>query len=250
MSATGCSSRPNPHSGVRAGRRTTRILVCEAQTLLREGLCSLLERVPMFYVVGQARTLEEFSSQVYELRPDVGIVSTELACSDGYGVTTTTLTTFPSLKLLLLSDQDDAAYLFEAKRLGVHGLASKQAGAAALANAVTTVMAGELHWGGSSQAKGRSLGHTQLGPSDMKILQLLALGRTNQEIGLALGLREKSVRNRLTDIYAELGVRNRIEAAMYTRSHLRCLSEPEPPAADVPVQMKPPLQVSRPGLVV
>lgn len=71
-------------------------------------------------------------------------------------------------------------------------------------------------------------GSPNLKARDWEVLRLLATGRTNKEIGSALGVTEKTVRQRLTGIFASIEVRNRTEAALYALGHRDSWVEVQP----------------------
>jgi DNA-binding NarL/FixJ family response regulator len=110
--------------------------------------------------------------------------------------------------------------------LGIHGFAHKDTDITAFTALLDKVLCGERSW---ERASVSSQGHRKdptppsfcLTVRDGEILNVLALGHTNWEIGSSLGVTEKTVRHYLTRIYATLGVRNRTEAALYAISELK-----------------------------
>ncbi len=131
---------------------------------------------------------------------------------------------------MILTSCEDTHYALEAQRLGIHGFAHKDTDITAFVTLLDKVLRGEDVWesvkvSSHSRREDPTLPLSRLTVRDGEVLDLLALGHTNREIGTTLGVTEKTVRHYLTRIYVTLGVRNRTEAALYA------LSEPKPKAA-------------------
>jgi len=207
-----------------------RILLCERQVLVRQGLRALLERIPGFRIVGEAESGRACIRNALLTRPDIVITELQLAELDGLSAARAVLNTCSTVKFVILTSCEDAHYALEAQRLGVHGFAHKDTDITAFVTLLDKVLRGEDVWesvkvSSHSRREDPTLPLSRLTVRDGEVLDLLALGHTNREIGTTLGVTEKTVRHYLTRIYATLGVRNRTEAALYA------LSEPKPKAA-------------------
>ncbi len=192
-----------------------RVLLYERQALVRQGLRCLLER--MGFRVMEVAADSEFVPAC-QARPDV-IVADQSRVADLAKL----LKPCPATKVVVLTD-DGAGR--EAERLG-YEIVSKNADATTLGNAIRGVCSGP-GWGLPEESLESPLTARQL-----TVLRLLATGRSNKEIGSALGVTEKTVRQHLTVIFESIRVRNRTEAALYALGYrsFRTQSQPERLAA-------------------
>ena len=191
-----------------------RVLLYERQALLRQGLRCLLEQLG-FRVVAEAADSDECLVRARHTRPDVVVVDEGCAAD-----VAELLKTYPTKVVVLVGDVGQAVPSH-------HGYAvSKNADATTLSSVIRRVC-GETAWLGCPSPKDTP----NLKPRDWEVLRLLATGQTNKEIGSALGVTEKTVRQRLTEIFAAIAVRNRTEAALYTLNYRDAPELPERSAA-------------------
>lgn len=190
-----------------------RVLLYERQALV--GLRCLLEHTG-FRVVAEAADGCDLV-RVYHTRPDVVVADQGCDRADFAKL----LRTYPSKKVVVLVDGVDQS---ELERLG-YAVTSKNADATTLSGVVRRVCS-ETRW------RFPETPHMDRSPNlkacDWEVLRLLATGRTNKEIGSALGVTEKTVRQRLTEIFASIEVRNRTEAALYALGHRNPWAEAQP----------------------
>ncbi len=185
-----------------------RVLLYERQALVRQGLRCLLEHTG-FRVVAEAA---DGCDLVYacHTRPDVVVAAESCDRVD----LTELLEVCTSSKVVVLVD-GDGVNQSELERLS-YAVVSKDADATTLGGVVRRVC-------GETRRRFRETPHMDGSPNlkarDWEVLRLLAMGRTNKEIGSALGVTEKTVRQRLTGIFASIEVRNRTEAALYALGH-------------------------------
>lgn len=181
-----------------------RVLLYERQALVRQGLRCLLEQMGLEVVAEVAVACD--IARAWQLRP--GIVVADQSCVADLAKL---LKTYPAMRFVVLTD--DGAGV-EVQRLG-YEVVSKYADAVTLSNAIWRVF-GETNW---ELPEGLVGPESLLTARELELLQLLATGRTNKEIGSALGVTEKTVRQRLTVIFELIEVRNRTEAALYVLGH-------------------------------
>ena len=203
-----------------------RILLADDHALFREGLKSLLESEPDFRVIGEASDGREALRAALEVRPDVILMDIQMPGLDGVEATKEILREDPEAKVVMLTMYRQDAYVFEAVKAGARGYLLKDASAQELIDAIRRVYSGEVlldaelaeriiqdfHAKEGEIPKSR---RAELTDREVQILRLLAQGSSNQEIADELGISEKTVRNRLSEIFAKLHLNNRTQAALY-----------------------------------
>ncbi len=203
-----------------------RILIADDHALFREGLKSLLEAEPDFRVIGEAASGREALRAALETQPDVILMDIQMPGLDGVGATKEILKEDPEAKVVMLTMYRQDAYVFEAVKAGARGYLLKDASADELIDAIRRVYAGEVLLDAELaeqiiqdfHAKAQEIptsSRADLTDREVQILRLLAQGATNQEIADDLGISEKTVRNRLSEIFAKLHLNNRTQAALY-----------------------------------
>ena len=207
---------------------TTRILLCDDHAMFRQGLKSILETEDAFRVIGEASTGREAVRYALETRPDVILMDIQMPELDGVAAAKAILAEEPDSKVIILTMYRQDTYVFEAIKVGARGYMLKDADANDLIEAIHKVAAGETLLNAEMAAnildefkKVKQLPqHPEHKLSDLTgreadILRLLAQGASNQEIAEALKVSEKTVRNRLSEIFSKLRLNNRTQAALY-----------------------------------
>lgn len=206
----------------------TRLLLCDDHAMLRQGLRSILETEDDFRVIGEASTGREAIRYALETRPDVILMDIQMPELDGVAATKAILAEQPDAKVIILTMYRQDRYVFEAVKVGARGYLLKDASAKELVDAIRRVAAGETLLNAEMAASILDEFHTlgempthpehqlsELTEREEDILRLLAQGATNQEIATSLNVSEKTVRNRLSEIFSKLRLNNRTQAALY-----------------------------------
>lgn len=196
--------------------------------MFRQGLRSILETEDDFRVIGEAATGREAVRHALETRPDVILMDIQMPDLDGVAATKAILEEKPDMRVIILTMYRQDAYVFEAVKIGARGYLLKDAGADDLVAAIRRVADGETLLDAELAAsildefrKARELPeHPQhavreLSDREEDILRLLAQGFSNQQIASSLEVSEKTVRNRLSEIFGKLRLNNRTQAALY-----------------------------------
>ncbi|MCA9837956.1 MAG: response regulator transcription factor [Trueperaceae bacterium] len=207
---------------------TIRILLCDDHAMFRQGLRSILETEDEFRVIGEAATGREAVRYALETRPDVILMDIQMPELDGVAAAKAILAEDSSAKVIILTMYRQDTYVFEAIKVGARGYLLKDADANDLIEAIHKVAQGETLLNAEMAAsildefkKVKQLpDHPEHKLSDLTereadILRLLAQGASNQEIAEALQVSEKTVRNRLSEIFSKLRLNNRTQAALY-----------------------------------
>jgi len=212
------------------------VLLADDHALFRQGLKSLLEAEGDFRVVGEAKDGWEALRHALVVRPDVILMDIQMPGLDGVQATQAILEEWPQARVIILTMYRQDAYVFEAVKAGARGYLLKDADAKALIEAIRRVHAGEVLL--DAELAGRIIQdfrakkeasaplNAELTEREVQILKLLAQGYTNLEIASELGLSEKTVRNRLSEIFQKLHLNNRTQAALYAIRE--GLAQPEP----------------------
>lgn len=206
----------------------TRLLLSYDHAMFRQGLRSILETEEDFRVIGEASTGREAVRYALETRPDVILMDIQMPELDGVAATKAILAEWPDARVIILTMYRQDRYVFEAIKVGARGYMLKDAGATELVTAIRRVAAGETLLNAEMAAsildEFRKLGDlpshpehklSELTEREEDILRLLAQGATNQEIATSLNVSEKTVRNRLSEIFSKLRLNNRTQAALY-----------------------------------
>ena len=194
--------------------------------IVRRGIGQLLESEDDIEVIGEAGTAAQALARIPALRPDVAILDVRLP--DGEGVTVCrevrSAVTPPPACLMLTSYSDDEA-LFGAIMAGASGYLLKQVGGVDLVGAVRTVAAGGSLLDPKATAvvlerlrrgeEPQDPRYASLSPQERRILELIADGLTNRQIGAEMYLAEKTVKNYVSSLLHKLGMARRTEAAVY-----------------------------------
>ncbi|MFQ5344292.1 MAG: response regulator [Anaerolineae bacterium] len=199
-----------------------RIAIVDDQTLVREGLASLLALVPDLTVVGTAANGREALALVAEQSPDVVLMDVRMPGMNGVAATREIRARYPHTRVIVLTTFDHDEYVFESLRAGASGYLLKNANPDRLAAAIRAVHAGDSILDPAVTQKviqrathpeGEEPALTErLTPREREVLRLMAEGATNAEIAARLWLAEGTVKNHVSHILGKLRARDRAHA--------------------------------------
>jgi len=207
-----------------------RILLVDDHEVVRVGVRALIERQPGMEVVGEAATVREAVSQAEQLAPDVVVLDIRLPGGNGLEACRQIKALRPDTRIIVLTSYPDDKVLFDAITSGADGYVLKQIGSDDLIRALERVGRGESLLDPSVtdrvfakmrevRQQERAHAFADLSAQEMQILACVAEGKTNREIGAALQLSEKTVRNYVSIILSKLGLSSRAQAAAYAARH-------------------------------
>ncbi|HTK88331.1 MAG TPA: response regulator transcription factor [Nitrospiraceae bacterium] len=208
-----------------------RLLMVDDHEVLRLGLRTLFSEAGGFEVVGEAGTMAEAISKARELDPDVILMDVRLPDGSGVEACREIRTQQPQTCVLFLTSYADDAAVLATILAGAQGFLLKEVGSDELLRAVRTVAGGQsildpavtqrvlarvqtLSSSTSTDPKGEALS-----PQEHRVLALVAEGKTNKEIAVALNLSEKTVGNYLSNVFQKLNISRRSQAAVYFTRH-------------------------------
>jgi len=203
---------------------TIRVLICDDHEVVREGLRGLIGRQSGMSVVGDTATVAEAVEAAARLAPDVVIMDVRLPDGSGVEACRAIREARPETQVIMLTSYADDEALFASIIAGAAGYLLKQTRGQAVVDAITTVAAGRSLL--DPDVTGKVLERVRLGRNEdpalasltdqeRKVLEQLAEGRTNREIGVVLFLSEKTVKNYVSRILEKLGLARRAEAAAF-----------------------------------
>lgn len=199
-----------------------RVVLADDHPVVRTGIRNLLGRSPDIQVVGEASNGPEALQMCDELRPDVLLLDMEMPGLKGVEVAQRLRSLESSVRILALSAYDDKQYILELLESGAAGYLTKEEAPETIIDAIRGVSQGEQGWVSRRVAAQMSVWMREEEPDssrlthrEMEVLRLVVEGKTNQGIGLNLGISEKTVEKYLEAVFAKLGVTSRVEAAVY-----------------------------------
>ncbi len=205
-------------------RGPIRVLVVDDHTVVRKGTRALLATVDGIKVVGEARDGQEALEKIEALRPDVILLDLLMPRMDGIEVTRRAIAMDPEARILVLTSFAADDKVFPAIKAGALGYLLKDTGPEELVRAIRRVYRGESSL---SPTIARKVLQELSYPSDqpptaepltgreVEVLQVVARGRSNQEIAAELMISEATVRTHVSNILGKLHLASRTQAALY-----------------------------------
>jgi two-component system response regulator DevR len=207
---------------------TIRVFLLDDHEIVRRGLRELVESTRDMVVVGESGSALEATRRIPALRPDVAVFDARLPDGSGIDVCRDVRSVDPSIRGLVLTSYDDERALVASVLAGASGYLLKTLSGDDIVSAIRRVAAGEdlsdhpqaralrESWAAQPESDPRL---RLLSPTERRILDLVADGLTNRQIGARLGLAEKTVKNYVSSVLGKLGMERRTQAAVYAVTH-------------------------------
>jgi two-component system, NarL family, response regulator DevR len=207
-----------------------RVMLVDDHEIVRDGIRAMLETQDDIVVATEAGSVRDAIDEAARTRPDVIVMDVRLTDGSGIEATREIRAARPATKVLMLTSFADDEALFASIMAGASGYVLKQVKSNDLLHAIRAVGAGDSLLDPSMTTavldrlrKGKQLMGDEklarLSPQEERILQQIADGKTNKEIGDDLSLAEKTVKNYVSSILSKLEVARRAEAAAYLARH-------------------------------
>jgi DNA-binding NarL/FixJ family response regulator len=215
------------------GPRRVRVLIADDQALVRAGFRMILEAQPDLVVVGEAGDGDEAVALAATSQPDVVLMDVRMPRCDGIEATRQIVGSLPETRIVMLTTFDLDEYVYDALEAGASGFLLKDVGRDDLVRAVHVVAEGDALIAPAitrrllsdfverrpDRAPPDSIategGADALTPRERDTMLLLARGQSNAEIAAELVLSEHTVKTHVGNIFAKLGLRDRIHAVIY-----------------------------------
>jgi two-component system, NarL family, response regulator DevR len=201
-----------------------RIFLLDDHEVVRRGIAELLGAVPGFEIVGEAGTVEQALARVLAAKPDVAVLDARLPDGSGIDVCREIRSALPNTYCLILTSYDDQDAVLSSVLAGASGYVLKEVRTSGLVDAIRQVALGRslidpaviaqvmdrVREGSPTDSRLSSL--TQ---REREVLDLIADGLTNRQIGERMFLAEKTVKNYVSSLLGKLGMERRTQAAVF-----------------------------------
>ena len=203
-----------------------RVLVADDHTIVRKGLCSLLEAKPDIEVVGEAEDGREAVEKVEALLPDVVLMDITMPRLNGLEATRQIKRLFPKVKIVALTMYTNEEYIQQFLQAGASGYVVKQAAPAELMSAIQAVYRGDSFLSPlisrtvideylKRTEPAASSEEAKLTDREREVLQLIAEGYSNREIAQKLQISIKTAGVHRTNLMEKLGIHNVTDLVKY-----------------------------------
>ena len=205
-----------------------RLLICDDQTIVCEGLRAILANVPGIYVIGTAHNGLEVIEQIPTLKPDIILMDLKMPVMNGIQATKIISEKFPLVHVLVLTTYDTDEWVIDAIHNGAAGYLLKDTPKEKLVAAILDTAKGRSHIDPQVAPKVlNAIAHqpnpsipdqkllSELSEREREILHLLARGYSNAEISHTLFLSDGTVKNYMSTIFNKLNVNDRTQAALF-----------------------------------
>ena len=207
-----------------------KVIICDDQAIIRDGLEMLLTLERDIQVVGQAQDGAEAVELVARHQPDLVLMDLKMPGMNGIEATRQIHTRYPAVKVLVLTTYDDDEWVFDAIRAGASGYLLKDTPREEVIHAIRGTVEGKsfvdpavtgklLQQVASQQTQPASTITAQLTEREVDVLRLIARGLNNADIAARLHLAEGTVRNHVSVILSKLQVSDRTQAAVIAIRH-------------------------------
>jgi len=208
-----------------------RVLVVDDQQLIRDGIASMLDVQEGVVVVGTAKNGQDAIEQAVSLKPDIVLMDIHMPIMDGIEATEKLRRQLPDSQVVMLTTFDDESYIIRSLQAGACGYLLKDIPVDDLAQAVKLAhtgvyqlapeVAGKLvgNLNIVNQSKTLEPAEIDLTKRELEVLNLIARGATNREIAEQLFVSEGTVKNHVSNILNRLGLRDRMQAALFAVEH-------------------------------
>jgi two-component system, NarL family, response regulator LiaR len=207
-----------------------KILICDDQDIVRDGLGLLLKLEPDIEVVGIASDGAEAVTLAVQKKPNLVLMDLKMPIMNGVEATREIKARCPRVKVLVLTTYGTDDWVFDALRAGASGYLLKDAPREGVLSSIRGTMEGKTFIDPavagkviseiiSSKKKSATLITSKLTEREVEVLSLLARGLSNEDIAKQLFLSEGTVRNHISSIVDKLGVSDRTQAAIMAIQH-------------------------------
>lgn len=191
-----------------------RILVVDDHFVVRIGIAASINSSADIEVAGEAATGEQAIEKYRELRPDAVLMDLHMPRKNGWEATEAIRSEFPDAKIIILTVRQGDEDIFRGLQAGAQAYLIKTADLDELLDTIRTVVAGQFHLQPEVASRLASrMSRPQLSGRERQILKLIAGGKSNKEIGVALSISEVTVKRHVSSLLEKLQASDRAQAA-------------------------------------
>jgi DNA-binding NarL/FixJ family response regulator len=207
-----------------------KVIICDDQAIVRDGLELLLKLEKDISIVGLAQDGAEAIALVAKYSPDVVLMDLKMPGMNGVESTRRIRAEHPAVKVLVLTTFDDDEWVFDAIRAGASGYLLKDTPREKVIEAVRGTLAGKsfvdpvvagkiLDQVAREQEQPQTVITDKLTEREVDVLRLIGRGFSNSDIAVRLHLSEGTVRNHVSSIFSKLDIPDRTQAAIIAIRH-------------------------------
>ncbi|WP_028323558.1 response regulator transcription factor [Desulfatirhabdium butyrativorans] len=201
-----------------------RVLIADDHTMVRAGLCRIVEESEEMTVVAEAASGRQAVQLAREHQPDVAVIDISMPEGDGLEVMRQVFSFRPELPVIILTMHEEEQYVIRAIEAGAKGYITKRSAPEQLVSAIRQVMAGGMYLTpevGNALAQYMSRGKIEkslldtISTRELQVLRLLAMGRTNREIASEYNISIKTVDTYRLRLLKKLNLRNNADLSRF-----------------------------------
>lgn len=201
-----------------------RVLIADDHTMVRAGLCRIVEESKEMTVVAEAASGRQAVQLTREHHPDVAVIDISMPEGDGLEVMRQVFAFRPALPVIILTMHEEEQYVIRAIEAGAKGYITKRSAPEQLVSAIRQVMAGGMYLTpevGNALAQYMSRGKIEkslldtISTRELQVLRLLAMGRTNREIASEYNISIKTVDTYRLRLLKKLNLRNNADISRF-----------------------------------
>jgi two-component system, NarL family, nitrate/nitrite response regulator NarL len=202
-----------------------RLAIVDDHSIFREGLHSVLKTEPDIEIVGEGASADDAFRLARDFLPDIIFLDISMP-GGGLNAAREIIENYPVVKIIILTGSEGESHVMTALKTGARAYVLKGVAARELVNILHMVQSGEIYvtptlaanllteMTAGSRYESSESNFEKLTEREQEILELIAAGTSNKEIGLKLHLTEKTVKHYVTNIFQKLQVHNRVQAAI------------------------------------
>ena len=198
-----------------------RVMIVDDHEIVRRGIAEIVDRAPGLQVVAEAGSVAEALSRAELANPNVVLVDLQLPDGTGIDLIRQLRVLTPNARMIVLTSFDDDEALAESLEVGAAAYLLKTVAGVEITNVIKAVAAGRTLLDERTVTRtsaNRSDPTEHLTPTEKKILGLIGDGLSNREIGVTLGVAEKTVKNHITALLSKMGLQRRTQVAAWVAS--------------------------------
>ena len=202
-----------------------KVLIADDHDLIRQGLKRIISFEEDIIIVGEAENGEKVLNMLNSYEPDVILLDMKMPLMDGLEVLKRTKEISNTIKIIMLTVENDRTFIIDAINKGADGYVLKESAGTEIVNAIKTVYGGEkyidkslvsvLFSGFKSKEKKEQYVLDSLTKREIEVLLFISKGLSNKHIGERLFLSEKTVKNYATNLFKKIKAHDRVHATIF-----------------------------------